>query len=230
MSEDSVVARGGEVFARELEAGGAATGAVAIVDEGVELIGGHPMRDAVGELAGDVAGVVGKGVAGGAVVPAALVFESLGEIPMEERAIGLDAGFVEGVEKALVEVEAFGVGRAGAGWENAGPGDGESEAFDAEALHEGGVFFVAVVEIVGDVGGLALKGFAGSVGEGIPDGGAAAVFVDRAFDLIGCGCCAPEEVFRESVGDGWCDGGEVLRGSLCEGGEGGGNCEGGCGF
>jgi hypothetical protein len=39
--------------------------------------------------------------------------------------------------------------------------------------------------IVGDVAGVSVVGLAGSVGEGVPDGGAAAIFVDRAFDLIG---------------------------------------------
>ena len=207
MGEDGVVTGGGEFFAWQLAAGCAAAGAVAVIDEGVELVGGHPVGDAVGELADGVVGVVSEGVAGGAVGPATFVFEGLGEIPVEEGAIGLDAGFVEGVEEALVEVEAFGVGRAGTLREDAGPCDGEAETFDAEALHEGDVFFVTVVEVVGDVGGLALKGFAGSMGEGVPDGGAAAVFVDSAFDLIAGSGCAPEEVLGEAVRGGGRDGG-----------------------
>ena len=89
---------------------------------------------------------------------------------------------------------------------------------------------VAVVEVVGDVAGLALIGFAGSVGEGVPDGGAAAVFVDSAFDLIGGGGGAPDEVVGEAVrrAD---DGGQVLRGGgIEEGLEGGRSGESGGGL
>ena len=211
MSENGVVARGGEFFAGEAQAGGVVGGAIAAVDEGVELVGGHPVGDAVGKLADGVVGVVGEGVAGGAIGPAAFVFEGLREVPVEEGAEGLDAGGVESVGEVLVEVEAFRVGRSGAGGEDARPCDGEAKAFDAEVLHEGDVFFVAVVEVVGDVGGLALEGFAGGMGEGVPDGGAASVFVDGAFDLVGGGGGAPEKVLREAVWGG-SDGGWGLRG------------------
>lgn len=175
------------------------------------------MRDAVGKLAGGVVRVVGKSVAGGAVGPAALVLQSLGEIPVEEGAEGLDAGGVKRVDEALVEVEAFGVRRAGAGGKNARPRDGEAEAFNAEALHECDVVFVEVEEVVGDVAGLALEGFARRVGEGVPDGRSAAVFVDRAFHLIAGGRRAPDEILREAARNGRFDGGQGLRGGVEEG-------------
>ena len=216
------------VAAREAKAGREFAGFVAEVDVGAELVDGHPVGDAVGELADGVVGVVGEGMAGGDIGPAAFVLESLRKIPVEEGTEGLDAGLTKRIRQALVEVEAFGIGCAGAFREDARPRDGEAEAFDAEALHQGDVFFVAVVEVVGNVGGLALKGFAGSVGEGVPDGGAASVFVDSAFDLVAGSRGAPDEVLREAVGGGGCDGGKRLGGGLCErrqgrcGGEGGG--------
>ncbi len=101
------------------------------------------------------------------------------------------------VDEAVVEVEALGVGCAGALREDARPGDGEAVGLEAEGLHESDVFFVAVVVIVGDVAGVAVVGLAGGVGEGVPDGGAAAIFVDCAFDLIGGGGGAPEEAWRK---------------------------------
>ena len=188
------------------------------------------MADAVGELADGVVGVVREGLGGGATGPAAFVLESLGEIPVKEGAEGLDVGGEQGVDEAFVEVDAFGVRRAGALRENARPCDGEAEAFGAEALHQLDVLLVAVVEVVGDVAGLALEGFAGGVGEGIPDGGAAAVLVDSAFDLIGGGGGAPDEVVGEAVGRSG-EGGQVLRcGGIEEGLEGGRSGESGSGL
>ena len=109
--------------------------AVADVDEGTHLVEGHEVMDAVGEMFGDVAGVVGEGLGGVAGLPAAFVFEGLGEIPVEERAVGLDAGGEELVEHAVVEVETLGVGRAGALGEDARPCDGEAVGLEAEVLH-----------------------------------------------------------------------------------------------
>ena len=84
--------------------------------------------------------------------------------------------------------------------EDAGPGEGEAEGLDAEVAHERDVLRIAVVEVVGDVAGIAVGGLAGGVREGVPDGGAAAVFVDGAFDLIGGGGGAPEEAFGRRRG------------------------------
>ena len=121
----------GEGFLRELEAGGVEAVAVAELDEGADLVGGHEVADAVGEVLGYVAGVGCVGLGGLALLPAASVFEGLGQVPVEEGAEGLDSGGEEGVYEAVVEVEAFGVRGAGAGGEDAGPGYGEAEGFEA---------------------------------------------------------------------------------------------------
>src|SRR5579863_2060758 len=59
-----------------------------------------------------------------------------------------------------------------------------------------------MVGVVGDVAGFAVKGFAGSVRKGVPDGGLAAVFGDGAFNLVGGGGASPQEVGGESQGGG----------------------------
>jgi hypothetical protein len=59
-----------------------------------------------------------------------------------------------------------------------------------------------MIVIVGDVAGVSVVGFAGGVGESVPDGSAAAIFVDGAFDLIGGGGGAPEESIREGSSGG----------------------------
>jgi hypothetical protein len=52
--------------------------------------------------------------------------------------------------------------------------------------------------VAGDVGVGAVLDFAGRVGKPVPDRFAFAVFIPRAFDLIGGGGCAPVETFGES--------------------------------
>ena len=87
----------------------------------------------------------------------------------------------------VVEVEALGVG--GCPWcpcrEDSRPRHGEAVGLEAEVFHKLDVFFVAVEVVVGYVAGVVVFDLAGSVREGVPDGGAAAFFVDGAFDLIG---------------------------------------------
>ncbi len=224
--EDGVVAHLIDLGDGELEAGCVTSIAVADVDEGLHLVEGHEVLDAVGEMLGDVTGVGGEGLGGIAGLPAALVFEGLGEIPVEEGAVGLDAVGEKLVDEAAVEVDALGVGSAGSVGEDARPGDGEAVGLEAEGLHELHIFFVAMVVVVGDVAGVAVVGLAGSVGEGIPDGDAAAVFFDRAFDLIGgCGR-SPEEALGEEVRS-RCGGVRIGRGGGSEGGKSGGSEGGG---
>ena len=54
-------------------------------------------------------------------------------------------------------------------------------------------------EVVGDVAGVAVGGFAGGMREDVPDGGAATVFFDGTFDLIGGGSGSPEEFGGEAA-------------------------------
>ena len=54
-----------------------------------------------------------------------------------------------------------------------------------------------MIGIAGGVAGVAVLDFAGSVREAVPDGLAFAVFVPRAFDLIGGSGCAPEKTLGE---------------------------------
>ena len=51
--------------------------------------------------------------------------------------------------------------------------------------------------VVGDVAGIARVSFAGDMGEGVPDGGAATVLVDRTLDLVGSGGGSPKEAGRK---------------------------------
>ena len=79
------------------------------------------------------------------------------------------------------------------------PGDGEAIGLDAEILDQADVFLVAMIMFVGAVAIAAVADLARRVGERVPDRRAAAVFVDRALDLVGrCGG-APDKILRETA-------------------------------
>ena len=135
---------------------------------------------------------------------------------------GVDAVGVALIDDAIVEVKSFGIGLAGAVWENARPRDREAEAFAAEAFQCLKVLLVEMIEIVGDVAGVAVMRFAGRVREGVPDRRLAAIFSDGAFDLVGGGGAAPEEAGGEFEFGGLAlRKGEFGKGSGCECGGGG---------
>jgi len=167
-----------------------------------------------------------EGLGGIAGLPAALVFEGLRKIPVEEGAVGLDAVGEKLVDEAAVEVDALGVRRAGPVGEDAWPGYGEAVGLEAERLHELHVFFVAMVVIVGDVAGFAVVGLARGVGEGVPNRDTTAVFFNSPFHLVRrCGR-SPEEAFGKEMRGG-CRNVRIRRGRSGErgksgGGEGGG--------
>jgi len=137
--------------------------------------------------------VVGEGVAGSAVRPAALVLQGLGRSQWKSVQKGSMPAARSWSRKALVVIEAAGIRSASPFREDARPGDGEAVHRDAEPLHEGDVLGIAVVFVVGDVAGLAVEGLAGRVRERVPDGGSAAIGVDRAFHLVGA-VAVPSEI------------------------------------
>ena len=173
----------------KLEAGGAFAVAVAGIREGIELVGGHEAVDAVAEVFGHEGGVVGKCIGGITGLPAA--GKALGQVPVEKGHEGLNAVGEEFVHNAVVVVEAFGVERGAASGEDARPADGEAVTLDAEGLEQADVFLPEVVGVTGDVAGVPVVDLAGGVGEGVPDGGAAAVVLCAALHLVGGGGASP---------------------------------------
>ena len=110
----------------------------------------------------------------------------------DERA---HAGGEDGVGEALVVVDSLLIDGSFAGGLDARPRDGVAVAAEIHLLHDGEVFGEAMVLVAGDVACLCAFYVAEGVAEGVPDGGAAAVDVPCAFDLVGGGGAAPEEAF-----------------------------------
>ena len=121
VAEDGIEGGQRDALAVEFEAWSMGAQGIAKVDEGLDLVHRHEVADAVGEVLRHEAGVPGIDLRGLAALPPAAIFEGLRQIPVEEGAVGLDAGSEQGVDQTLVEVDPLLVGRAGAGRKDAGP-------------------------------------------------------------------------------------------------------------
>src|SRR5580704_7943341 len=181
------------------------------------------MMHAVGEMLGDVAGVVGEGFRRVARLPT--VGNCLRQIPVKHRDVRLDAVRAQFIDEAIVEVEPLWIRLAGAVGEYARPRDRQAKTFAAQTLQRLNVFFVEMIKIVGDIAGVAVVRLASCVRERVPDRWLAAVFVDGTFDLIRRGGASPQKArwkfqlcWLADLGER-----EFGKGSGCE------CCGGGCG-
>ena len=81
--------------------------AIAQLDEAANFIHRHEMPHAVGERTGEVAGIVAEGARRVPVLPSARVLERLWQVPMEDRAVRLNTGRKQGIDKLIVEVDSL---------------------------------------------------------------------------------------------------------------------------
>ena len=124
--------------------------------------------------------------------PAAEIVERLRQVPMIKTEPRLDARREQCIDQAVIECEAFFVRRTLAERQHPRPRHRKAISADTEIAHQRDVFRIAVIVVAGDVAGLAVVDMAGAR-KRIPDAGAAAVLVRRAFDLIGRGRNTPDE-------------------------------------
>src|SRR5262245_23069493 len=97
------------------------------------------------------------------------------------------------VHQAVVEIEALRVWLTGPGRKDARPGDGKPIRVRAEVLHQRHVFLVSMIVIVCDVAGIVVLDVARRVRVGVPNRGALAILIPRAFDLVRGRAGAPKE-------------------------------------
>ena len=163
------------------------------------LIERHPILDTVAQVRREQRGVVGEPAHHLRVGEAAAVLQRLRQVPMEEVDQRLDARAKQGVDEALVEVEAALVDGAGPHGQDARPADAEAVCARAQVGHQSDVLWVAVVVVAGDVAGAAIGDGARLAGEGVPDRRSSAVLGRCSLDLVGGGGEAPGEVGREGL-------------------------------
>ena len=130
----------------------------------VRLVHRDPVLDPVGQSLADQRGVLGEPVDGVAVQPAALVLESLRQVPVVEGHHRLDAAHEQPVDQTLVEVQALRVRRPRPVRLHPRPRDREAVAAQPEARHQVEILVEAVVVVAGDV---AVR----AVHDGAPAGG-----------------------------------------------------------
>src|SRR4029079_2955545 len=117
---------------------------------------------------------------------------------MVQRRERRDAVSQQLVDKAVVEIEALWIWRAGAFREDARPGNRESIGLCAERLHQLNVFLVQAIMVGRGIAVALIGDGARRVGEAVPDRWAAAVLVHGSFDLIGGGRRAPQKIVRKT--------------------------------
>ena len=167
---------------------------------GPDLVKGEPVGHLVGVLLKAEGGKVHKGVDGLAVEEVALLKEGKRRIEVMQRDKRLNVVLVALGEEIVVELDALGVDFAGAVGEDAAPGDGETNAVDAELLAQLQVDGVLVVEVRSGIGGEAPLGLQ----KVVPGNLALTVSAGLALYLVGSGGAAKDKVLgklRRRVGD-----------------------------
>ena len=161
---------------------------------------------AVAEAARDLGGVVHEPADGIAIHPAAAFLQRLGQVPVVQRQVRLDAPLEQPVDEPVVEVEALLVPLARAERLDARPRDREPVGIRAEARDQPDVLADAVVVIAGVLAAAAILDRAWPTAELIPDRVAASILVGSTLDLVGAGRHAPDEIpgkaLREGAGVG----------------------------
>src|SRR3954463_10404724 len=116
---------------------------MAEMDEPGAFVDGEEMLHAVAQARRDIGGVIREGLRRIARGPAAeAVLQRLRQVPMIQRRKRRDAVRERLVDKAVVEIEPFGIWRAGAFREDARPCNRESIGLYAERLHQLDIFLV----------------------------------------------------------------------------------------
>ena len=159
-------------------------------------VGVHTVAEALGHNAG-ILRHAERGLTVQPAIPVRILIQILRQIPVVQRHNRVDAVFEQLVDNALVEIEALLVRLAVRGGNDARHANREPVCVHAEIAHELEIVLPAVVEIVGLVSGVAIQHAARGVREHIPDRRRAAVFVHRAFDLVGGSRGAELEALRE---------------------------------
>src|SRR5829696_8629660 len=172
---------------------------MAEMDEPGAFVDGEEVLHAVAQARRDIGGVIRKCLRRVARGPAAeAILQRLRQVPVIQRRKRRDAVRQQLVDKAVVEIEAFWVRRAGPLREDARPGNRESIGLCAQRLHQLDVFLEQAIMVGRGIPVAAIGYGPGRVRETVPDRWAAAILVYGSLDLIGRGRCAPQETVRKS--------------------------------
>ena len=162
---------------------------------GDRLVEGDPVVHQVAEIVKEDGGVVQIPVDYLPVTEAALDLQGVGQIPVVDGGVDLNASPLQGGKQAFIIVDPRGVDLTHALRQDAGPGEGQAVGLHAQLFEQGHVPLDVVIGVAADVRDAAVLDLAGQAAEHVPDGWAAPVFKGRAFDLLGGGGHAPDKVF-----------------------------------
>jgi hypothetical protein len=157
-----------------------------------------PARDSVGEVLADDAGVLSEAIGGVPIQPSATLLERERGVPVEQCRGWRNSGPKQAINQAVVEVEPGGVGPAFTSGLDARPREREAVGVDAQLFHECDVLRIAVIVVGRYVAVAGVQDAARLVAERIPAGGATAILVRRALDLVRGGGHAKKKTVWQS--------------------------------
>ena len=173
------------------------TAAVAQPHAALRLIEGKIVPHPPLKVRGHRGGIPGEGFCRIIIQPATLVLQGLRQIPVVERDIGLDPCRKQCIDQPVIPCKTCRIDWSRALREDARPGNREPVRLQVHLFQQCNILCPAMVAVAGDVPGIAVPCFARHMAEGIPDGQSPTILLHCALDLIGCGCRAPDEIFRK---------------------------------
>ena len=150
-------------------------------------------------MGGEDMGVVCEPLWTVGVEPSALLLQCLGVVEVEDGGERSNLCREKAIDEAVVVGERFPIRLSGPLRQDARPAEGEAVGVEPHLAHVADVLGVAMVLVGGDKVGTSVFDGSGSGLEGLKDGAATAVSVERALDLNGGGRGSPEEASRECV-------------------------------
>ena len=174
------------------------TVAIPKFDEGRHLIHRHPVLHQVLKLACCVARILTERLRGRLVLPSALVFQHLRQIPVKKCAERLNPSLQQRLTVAPIVVNALLIRLPCPIRENARPRHRKPARRQAHRFHQRNIFGEPVIGIRRNVSGIPLVRLSRCMRERIPDRSAPAILMHRTFNLVRSRSRTPQETLRKA--------------------------------
>src|ERR1700736_5236191 len=115
----------------------------------------EPPLNAISQSARHHLGILGESIGSIARDPASAILQGYGQVPVIERSKRTDAPGEQGIDQAVIKIQAALIDRPGALWEDARPGERKAICAQVEFSHERNIFFHTVIMIRRDLARLA---------------------------------------------------------------------------
>ena len=189
--QQHIVGHPDQIPVRMLHKGRKISVLVAVCDEYLGLVDGHPVPYPVGEAVYQHPGVCFKPVRGCRIEPAAPAVEGIGVVPVEDGHQWLDACCQQLIDQCVVEGDTGGIYLSGAVGDHPCPADGQSVCLQTDLLHQRHILLEPVIVVACHIPVLVERHMPRLPGVYVPDIQPLAVLLVCTFYLIRGSCSAP---------------------------------------